>query len=83
MECISLFGHAEAAPGRRVVVVRTRDDGLYEATVKKLVEQDGELWLVPESTNPSFRPIKLSEPEPGILETRIAAVVVRSIVDEE
>lgn len=83
VECISLFGHAEALPGRRVVVVRKRDDLLYEATVKKLVEQDGELWLVPESSNPAFRPIKLNEAEPGILETRIAAIVVRAIIDED
>lgn len=83
VECISLFGHAEALPGKRVVVVRKRDDQMYEATVKKLIEQDGELWLVPESSNPAFRPIKLNEPEPGILETRIAAVVVRALIDED
>lgn len=83
VECISLFGHAEAQPGKRVVVVRQRDDLMYEATVKKLVEQDGELWLVPESTNPAHAPIKLGEPEPGIIETRIAAIVIRAIIDEE
>ncbi|WP_066795138.1 LexA family protein [Sphingomonas soli] len=83
VECVSLFGSAEAVPGKRVVVVRKRDDQMYEATVKKLVEQDGELWLVPESSNPAFRPIRLADPEPGILETRIAAVVVRALIDEE
>jgi transcriptional regulator with XRE-family HTH domain len=83
VECISLFGNAEAFPGRRVVVVRKRDDNLYEATVKKLVMQDGEFWLVPESSNPAHRPYKLGDPEPGILETRIAAVVVRAIIDED
>lgn len=83
VECISLFGHAEAMPGRRVVVVRKREDNLYEATVKKLVEQDGELWLVPESSNPAHRPYKLNEPETGIIETRIAAIVVRAIIDED
>lgn len=83
VECISLFGHAEAMPGRRVVVVRQRDDLMFEATVKKLVEQDGELWLVPESTNPAHQPIRLGEPEPGILETRIAAIVVSARIDED
>jgi transcriptional regulator with XRE-family HTH domain len=83
VECISLFGHAEALPGRRVVVVRKREDLKYEATVKKLVEQDGEMWLVPESSNPAHQQIKLGDPEPGILETRIAAVVVSARVDED
>jgi transcriptional regulator with XRE-family HTH domain len=83
VECISLFGHAEAHVGKRVVVVRKRDDQMYEATVKLLVEQDGELWAVPESTNPAFQPIRLAAPEPGILETRIAAIVVRAIIDED
>lgn len=79
VECVSVFGHAEAMPGKRVVVVRTDENGLHEATVKELVEQDDELWLVPRSTNPTHRPIRLSEPEPGIVETRIAAVVVASV----
>lgn len=83
VECVSLFGRAEAVPGKRVVVIRKREDLMYEATVKKLVEQDGELWLVPESTNPAFRPIRLAEQEDGILETRIAAVVVRALIDED
>jgi transcriptional regulator with XRE-family HTH domain len=83
VECISTFGHVEALVGRRVVVVRKRDDQMYEATVKKLVEQDGELWAVPESSNPAFLPIRLAAAEPGILETRIAAVVVRAIIDED
>lgn len=82
VECVSLFGNAEAIPGKRVVVVRTNDKGDVEATVKTLVENDGELWLVPESHNPSHLPIKVSEPEPGIVETRIVAVVVASVRPE-
>lgn len=82
VECVSLFGHAEAAPGKRVVVVRMNDAGMCEATVKELVEQDGELWLVPRSNNPAHSPWKLSENEPGIVETRIAAVVVASVRPE-
>lgn len=82
VECVSTFGHVEATPGRRVVIVRKNDRQEYEATVKELVEQDGVLWAVPRSTNLSHRPINLSEPEPGILETRIVAVVVASIRPE-
>lgn len=82
VECVSLFGRAEAAPGKRVVVVRTNEMGMSEATVKELVEQDGELWLVPRSSNPAHRPWRLAENEPGIIETRIAAIVVASVRPE-
>lgn len=82
VECVSVFGHVEPEPGKRVVVVRTNEDGDVEATVKELVEQDGELWLVPRSSNLIHQPIKVSQPEPGIREIRIAAVVVASVRPE-
>jgi transcriptional regulator with XRE-family HTH domain len=82
IECVSTFGRAEALPGRRVVIVRKNDLQEYEATVKELVEQDGDVWAVPRSTNPAHRPFKINEPEEGILETRIVAVVVASIRPE-
>lgn len=82
VECVSVFGKAEPTPGKRVVVIRKNEQLEYEATVKELVEQDGQLWAVPRSTNPAHLPINLSEPEPGILETRVAAVVVASIRPE-
>jgi transcriptional regulator with XRE-family HTH domain len=79
VECVSTFGHVEIQPGRRVVVIREREDHRFEATVKELVEgADGKMWAVPRSTDPSFLPINLSDPEPGIIETRIAAIVVGS-----
>src|SRR5690606_8262855 len=82
LECVSLFSGIDPAPGRNVVVLRTDEAGRVEATVKELVEQDGELWLVPRSSNPVHRPFKLCEPEPGIAEIRIAAVVVASVRPE-
>lgn len=82
VECVSVFGHIEPEPGRRVVVLRTNENDEVEATVKELVEQEGELWLVPRSTNPAHRPFKATEPEPGIREVRIAAVVVASVRPE-
>jgi transcriptional regulator with XRE-family HTH domain len=82
IECVSTFGRAEALPGRRVVIVRKNDRQEYEATVKELVEQNGELWAVPRSTNLNHRPFKLNGAEPGIIETRIVAVVVASIRPE-
>jgi transcriptional regulator with XRE-family HTH domain len=78
VECVSVFANAEPQPGRRVIVIREDDQGNFEATVKELVEQDGELWLVPRSTNPAHQPMRVGVPEPGIVETRIAAVVVSS-----
>lgn len=82
VECVSTFGRVEALPGRRAVIVRENDRHEFEATVKELVEQDGELWAVPRSTNPAHRPFKLTEAEEGIVETRIVAVVVASIRPE-
>lgn len=82
VECVSLFGHAEAKPGKRVVVIRRDIHDMYEATVKELVEQDGELWLVPRSTNPAHQPFRIGSQEEGIVETRIAAVVVASVRPE-
>lgn len=79
IECVSTFGHIEPTPGRRVIIIRERDDHKYEATVKELMQDgDGRLWAVPRSSDPSFLPISLSEPEPGIIESRIAAIVVGS-----
>lgn len=82
VECISVFGGVEPRPGKRVVVVRTNINGDCEATIKELVEQDGDLWLVPRSYNPAHLPIRLGDEEPGIVETRIAAVVVGSLRPE-
>jgi transcriptional regulator with XRE-family HTH domain len=82
IECVSTFGHTEIEPGKRVVIVRMDNHGHYESTVKELVEQDGEMWAVPRSYNPAHAPIKLNGPEPGIVETRIAAVVVSSVRPE-
>lgn len=82
IDCVSVFGRAEIAPGKRVVILRKDENQQYEATVKELVEQDGELWAVPRSTNPIHMPIKLNEPTPGILETRVIAVVVASVRPE-
>ena len=82
VECVSVFGRAEALPGKRVVVLRTNDNNEVEATVKELVEQGGALWLVPRSTNPVHTPFRLDQMEPGIQEVRIAAVVVSSVRPE-
>jgi transcriptional regulator with XRE-family HTH domain len=80
VECVSTFGHIEALPGRRVVIVRKRADGMSEATVKELaLDESGHLWAIPKSTNPSFTPFRVSgDQDKDITETRVAAVVVGS-----
>lgn len=79
VECVSVFGHTEIEPGKRVVILRTRADGQVEATVKEL-QQDtaGKMWAVPRSSDPSFRAISLTEPEEGVVKVQIIAVVVAS-----
>jgi transcriptional regulator with XRE-family HTH domain len=80
IECVSTMGRVEVASGKRVVVLREDHRGEFEATVKELlIDADGTQWLVPRSTNPAFQtPIRMDTPEPGIVETRIIAVVVGS-----
>lgn len=83
LECVSLFGHAEALPGKRVIIIRQREfDMCYEATVKELVDIDGILWARPRSTNPSHQSFRLDQPGDGIIEVRIAAVVVAATIME-
>lgn len=79
IECVSHYGNAEIANGKPVVVVRERQDGMFEVSVRELsIAEDGTRWLVGKSTNPAYqRPINLdNDDEDGIVETRIAAVVV-------
>lgn len=49
-------------PGKRYVVKRESADGMFEYTVKTLHrDEDGEFWLVPESSDPRFsQPIKVN-----------------------
>lgn len=82
IECVSAFGRAEVCPGKKVVVLRRRTDGLLEATVKELVEIDEELWFVPRSTNPAHQAFKASEPGPDVEEVTVIAVVVSSVRPE-
>jgi transcriptional regulator with XRE-family HTH domain len=78
LECVSVFGRVEVAPGKRVIALRTDQHGMIEATVKELVESEGTYWLVPKSSNPAHRPWQLPEDN----SIRIAAVVVASVRPE-
>lgn len=84
IECVSVFGRAEIEAGKRVVVIRRRDTGDVEATVKEyVIDANGRQWLRPRSSNPAFQEwISLETAEPGILETRIVAIVVGSFRPE-
>lgn len=83
IECVLLAGLGfpeRIESGKRVVVLRKRSTGEWETTVKEfVVDQDGGEWLVPRSFNPAFQhAIKVRDPEEGIEEVRIIAVVVGS-----
>lgn len=78
LECVSVFGRVEIVPGKRVIALRTDEQGMVEATVKELVESDGKFWLVPKSSNPAYQPWQLPEDN----SIRIAAVVVASVRPE-
>lgn len=78
LECVSTEANIELSSGKRVIVVRTREDGLCEAVIREyFVDGEGVEWLLPKSKNPSLQtPMRLDQPESGIVETRIAAIVV-------
>lgn len=69
-------------PGRRYIVERERSDGLREATVKTLFQDDdGKFWLLPESTDPRHQsPIDLSGGDGDIV--RIVGRVAFSVQRE-
>lgn len=58
---VLVFAHIEDLPeplqvGKRYVVERVRADGLREATVKQLWQDEtGRLWLLPESSDPRWQ----------------------------
>lgn len=84
VEYVKVFSLDEIKTGQRVIVQRIRDDGEYEVTVKEYLLDDlGHEWLVPRSSHPQFQtPQRVDQPEPGIVEVRILAVVVASVRPE-
>lgn len=78
VECVKLMHGAELVSGKRVVVIRQRDDLELEATVKEyVVDENGVQWLWPRSLHPEFQtPWRIDAPEPGIVSVEVVAVVV-------
>lgn len=70
--------------GQRVIVQRTKRDGLVEATVKELViDGQGKQWLWPRSSDPQFQtPWNPESAGPAIKKIEIVAVVVASFRPE-
>ena len=83
VECVAFTGQT-IENGRRVVILRTRVDGMREATVKEFVtDQEGVVWLLPRSTNPAFQaPVRLDQPANDIETIEILGIVVSSIRPE-
>lgn len=80
LECVKVMQGAEIASGKRVIVVRQREDFEYEATVKEfVVDDDGVPWLWPRSYHPEFQtPWRMDQDQPGIRSVTIVGVVVAS-----
>lgn len=78
LDCVATI-HAdwrEYRSGQRVIVVRKRWSGEIEATVKELMLDGENKWLLPKSRNPAFQtPILITGPDDEIEETRIIAIV--------
>ncbi len=82
VECLSIFAEPEITPGKRVIAVRARADGLIEATVKEVRMVDGKVWLAPRSRNPQHQAFAVDDVGDGIEEVRIVAPVVSSVRPE-
>jgi transcriptional regulator with XRE-family HTH domain len=84
IECVKLLAGAELSPGKRVVVLRERDDGEVEATVKEyVVDAEGIEWLWPRSNHPEFQqPWRTDQIQPGIVRIEVIGVVVASVRPE-
>lgn len=81
MKLHDFLRYRDPKSGDRVIVHRTDDHGLVEATVKELeIRESGEHWLWPRSNNPEHQqPIKvpaISEWADGHAEVSIHAVVI-------
>ena len=61
--------------GHKVICQRLHADGLVEATVKEYVETAEGIFLVPHSTNPEHKPIKLIQDDTTLT---LTAVVIGS-----
>lgn len=87
-QSVVIFTHAvetgeDIVPGKRYVIERERADGLREATVKLLwQDEDGKAWLLPESDDPRFQePIALDGGEDDTI--RIVGRVRFAVVRED
>lgn len=78
LDCVSCIhaGIDRIQSGQRVIVIRRKNTGEVEATVKEYLETSDGAWLVPKSRNPAFQqPIPLNDGADDIEETAIIAVV--------
>ena len=83
LECVAYNGQT-VTNGKRVVVRRTRADGMVETTVKEFVQDEsGTIWLVPRSSNPAMQaPIRYDDLDSEMTCVEIVAIVVASIRPE-
>lgn len=83
LDCLSVFhGDIQPQAGDHVIVRRTSSDGLRELTVKEYVEREGDFYLVPRSSSPDYREIKVGRPDVDIGhdgEIGIIALVISAI----
>lgn len=75
VECLDFRA---AKPNDIVVVYSYKSDDTIEATVKRLVESRGELWLQPESLDPDYSAVRVSAPGEDISHVEIRGIVIGS-----
>ena len=84
LECISTETSIKISNGKRVIVVRTRNDGRCETTVKEyFVDEGGTTWLLSKSSNPALHSnIRMDKGDPSCSDIRIAAMVTCAHIPE-
>lgn len=76
-------GNPDIPAGKKVLFLREREDGKFEASVRELaIDKQGARWAIARSSNPTYMPIKIGQDEPGIVETVIAGVAIQSVKPE-
>lgn len=83
LDCISIFANGtQPQPGDHVIVRRTKPDGLRELTVKEFDQRGGDYYLIPRSTLPEHKEMKIGRPTDGKIggdEIEVIAFVVGNI----
>lgn len=69
LDCVSIFTNGvRPQKGDHVIVERVKPDGLRELTVKEFDEREDGFYLVPKSSWPEFKEIRIGRPDRDVID---------------